>query len=136
MINYHYISVIRKAGLYYKDERKNVRRMAETQLTDYFGTEEWKSIDIDSTSSNDDFLNLYLNRIQKHRQEIVVTRVSQDGGGYQYRIILATKRTRGGNPWLSAVRDVKDRVERTSLKELERYISVIKGDQTRLDTFW
>ena len=57
----------------------------------------------------DDFLNYYCNKIKTETTRKIVLRLPVKGpGGYRYDIILATRVTRGRNPWIKPMEDLRE----------------------------
>jgi three-Cys-motif partner protein len=131
IINHPWSGVARIAGNYYSRTDQSRESFGET-LDNFFGDSAWR--DITPNSIAEDLYDFYLSRITKYRSEIVEFSVTMAGGG-QYRIVVATQRTRRGSPWLKPLRELRDRLSRISDTQLERLVQVYKGNQTQLTDF-
>jgi three-Cys-motif partner protein len=73
------------------------------KLTSFFGDEKWKDC-----HEPDDFLVCYMKKISEETtREIVLPLPVKGPKGYRYDIILATKPTRGGNPWIKPMEELQ-----------------------------
>lgn len=73
-------------------------------LTRFYGCDVWENCD-----SGAELLGSYMGLIQgvSNRKNIVPIHV-QGVGGFRYDLLLATKETPGGNPWLIPMREIGD----------------------------
>lgn len=73
------------------------------KLSWFFGDEEWEDFE-----DPEDPLAYYTCKIAKETTRKVVLPLPVKGpGGYRYDIILATRRTRGGNPWIKPMKELQ-----------------------------
>ena len=97
------------------------------RLDQFFGTNDWRNIGYD----DERYLNLYIKKIKKFKEIVEYIKVSGKGS-YFYYILLATKKTRGNNPWLEAVKNLKQRIEKTKGDVIEQLIAIYRKEQITL----
>jgi three-Cys-motif partner protein len=120
IINYQVAAVRRSTG------RSNEEGYARG-LTAFFGTDEWQNIE----DSDEARLELYLKQIRTYKENAIDIKV-RGRGGYFYYMIVAVKETRKGSPWLRAIYDAKERIEKTSPDNIERLLTIYRGEQATL----
>jgi three-Cys-motif partner protein len=120
LINYHPEAVRRVYG------RKHELPYSET-LDRFFGTTEWQEIEYD----DEKYFKLYIGRIKNIKDVVEFIKV-RGKGNYFYYIILATRKTKGGNPWLRAFLRLKQQIERTKGDVIEQLLDIYSGRQARL----
>lgn len=131
IINYPWSGVARFARGYHGTSGKG-RKKSGKRLDSFFGDTSWRNVPEDSSAEW--LYDFYLNRLEKHKSEVVEFRISMKGGG-QYRILIATRKTRGGSPWLDPVRELRDRLDGITDETLTKLVDVYKGKQRPL-TDW
>ncbi len=143
IINCQYNSAARNVGTYRGHCDNKTKQAIERRLSRYFGSDAWKQSKGGHEGELERSLkDLYIRKLKEHREKIVETCTGQDKGGYKYAILVATKKTRGDSPWLSAIEDARDRIERISHSQLEEWIDFYRGRresveiQKQLDEFW
>jgi three-Cys-motif partner protein len=78
----------------------------EKNLNNFFGDERWKYAE-----ESNDLLNLYVQKIRTETSRKLVISLPVIGkGSYRYDIILATRVTRGGSPWIKSMQDLEARM--------------------------
>jgi len=97
------------------------------RLTEFYGDETWKN-----ASNEHDLLNIYLSKIKSIRSVIETIEV-KGPRMFHYHIIFAFRRTLRGNPWLTAIRRLKERIERTKYDVFETVLDVFYG---RIKPLW
>jgi len=123
LINYHPEAVRRVYG------RKDEPPYSQT-LDRFFGTAEWQNIEYD----DEKYFKLYIGRIKNIKDVVEFIKV-RGKGNYFYYIILATRKTKGGNPWLRAFLRLKQQIERTKGDVIEQLLDIYSGRQARLSYF-
>ncbi len=100
-------------------------------LDEYFGSGEWRS-----ARNERDLISLYERNITSKGRIVHKIRVHGRGLFYYY-IVLATRPTSGGNPWLEPIENrLKPRIEKTSGDIFRQLISIFEGDIITLDNFF
>ena len=133
IINYMYSGVARLFGSYHGTKGKTKSSIDNT-LTEFFGTQEWKEIS-QGPGCGELLFDLYLERIKKHRSRVVFVPIPSEVGGFQYRIIIAVKKTKKGSPWLKPIEQAKDRLERMNHSQLRLVVDIFRKRQSTLDEF-
>jgi three-Cys-motif partner protein len=95
----------------------------ETSLNLYFGGDEWKKC-----NGDDELFQLYLQKIEQHKEVVIPIRVKGPGGFY-YFVIVAVRRTKGAQDWIDAVQRAKEKIEQASSEDAERFLDIYKGKQ-------
>ena len=76
------------------------------KLNWFFGDERWKKC-----HGHEDFLNAYINKIREEtKRQIVLPLPVKGPRGYRYDILLATRRTRGGSPWIKPMNELQEKM--------------------------
>lgn len=92
-------------------------------LNRFFGGNEWKKL-----AYPDDFLSLYAEKIQLNtNRKIVLSFPVKGPRGFRYDVLLATRYTRGGSPWIKPMIDLRENVEKYRFKMVERILDILKG---------
>ncbi|MHA2046418.1 MAG: three-Cys-motif partner protein TcmP [Candidatus Thorarchaeota archaeon] len=133
VINYPFTGVGRLCGSFHGLKGKT-RESTGARVTKFFGTDSWKQIPRGGGMSQLLYQH-YLKRVQQKRGMIVEFPVMGEVGGFQYRIIVAAKKTSSGSPWMEPIVDLRDRVTRMTSDELSKLVDIYKGDQTTLFDF-
>lgn len=82
----------------------------------------------------DDLLQLYEDNLRKYRSNIMDVLIK--GDKFRYHLIFATRETKGGTPWLKAVKYIKDNIEEFGSEKLIRAIlGYLSGKNPRLTDF-
>lgn len=80
--------------------------------------------------------NIYLNQLaERNRPKQVVTRVQAGAGSYQYDLAYVSRRTKNDNPWMDAIRYVRDFIENFHGGDIDRILDVIQGEQHTLEQY-
>jgi three-Cys-motif partner protein len=133
MINYMYSGVARLVGSYH-GTKGDTKASIERKLTDFFGTDDWKEMPPGSGSAEPLF-ELYLSRVQNHRAKTIVIPIPSEIGGFQYRIIIAVKETKGGSPWLIPLEQVREKMEKMSYSQLKLIVDIYRKRQMTLEDY-
>lgn len=81
-------------------------KATEKKLNWFFGDDRWKVC-----HSHEEFLNAYTNKIREETNRQIVLPLPVKGPrGYRYDIILATRRTRGGSPWIKPMKELQEKM--------------------------
>lgn len=101
------------------------------RLNKFYGDDSWKT-----AKSRDDFLRCYEDKLREYRDIVINIRIKEKRrGGFYYHLIFATRKTKGGNPWLQAVDLIKNRIENHTGDAVKYAFDVLSGDATKLDWF-
>jgi three-Cys-motif partner protein len=74
------------------------------RLNWFFGDGRWKNCE-----EAGDLLNCYVDKIRNETtRKIVLPLPVRGSGSYRYDIILATRETRGGSPWVKSMKELKE----------------------------
>jgi three-Cys-motif partner protein len=95
-------------------------------LSRFFGTAEWQSC-----TSSEDYLNLYVQQIKKYKDFTIPIKI-QGLGNYHYYLIVAVKKTKGTQGWISAILRVKENVEKATYKDVKKFIDIFRKKQATL----
>jgi three-Cys-motif partner protein len=76
----------------------------------------------------------FVARIRDYRPKVVEMDV-RSGDGYYYRLIYATRQTRGGSSYISSVEALKKRVESVSGKFVQLVVDVLENRRKDMDSF-
>jgi three-Cys-motif partner protein len=134
VINYPFTGVGRICGSFHGLEGKTKESTGAT-VTKFFGTDSWKHIPPGEGMSQRLYQH-YLKRVQQKRGMIVEFPVMGEVGGFQYRIIVAVKKTSSGSPWMQPIVNLRNKVTRMTSDELSKLVDIYKGDQTTLPDFY
>jgi three-Cys-motif partner protein len=132
VINYPYYGVGRLCASY-EATSDQTKQSTGILIDNFFGTHDWSEIEC-GTGIAERLYGLYLNRLKEHRSEVVEFPIMMIGGA-QYRILVATRKTSTGSPWLQPVLDLRNRIQSISDGELGILVSIYKGNQTQLTDF-
>lgn len=94
-----------------------------TRLNTFYGDERW--IDL---STPEELLEGYILKIKEEsdRQEVVPLPV-KGPGSFRYDLILATRRTKGRNPWLDAMRRLREDIQGYSGDLVKDALDILTG---------
>lgn len=97
-------------------------------MTNYFGDEEWKE-----ARNRDELLELYNKKIENYRDVVEAILVKGEERNFLYHLIFATRRTRGRNPWLKAIKECKGYIENLGEERMIRAsLNYLAGRSQRL----
>lgn len=86
-----------------RNRSKGCEAMAE-RLNWYFGDDGWRNC-----TSPDQLLQLYIDKIRRETsREIVLPLPVKGERSYRYDIVLATRKTRGGSPWIQPMKELQE----------------------------
>ena len=134
IINYPYSGVARLVGGYHGTEGSAKESIGQ-KLTEFFGTQEWIEIPKDD-GMGELLFNLYLSRVKLNRSKVVVIPIPSEVGGFQYRIVIATKKTGGNSPWLRPMEKAREKLETMTHKQLKRLVDIYRERQDTLDKYF
>lgn len=97
------------------------------RLQRFFGTDEWKSC-----KNEEELFKLYLERIREHREIAIPIKVTSPHRFYYY-IVVAVRKTKGSQKWISAIEDTKEKIEKIKPEELESIVKRLSGRQEKLE---
>jgi three-Cys-motif partner protein len=121
LINFPTTNVNRASG--HKD--------SETALIDYYGGEMWQS-----ANGKDELLDAYTTRLSSlEKTEQVVTNIHSGKKNYQYDMIYATRKTRGGSDYINAIEYINKFVEAVDGADVEDMLQILRGDQMTMESF-
>ncbi len=120
IINYQSTGVSRSA-------LKENKTSAEIEtLQRFFGTDEWKAC-----GNEDALFKLYLEKIRKHREVTIPIKV-RSPYRFHYYMIVAVRKTRGSQRWVSVIEETKEKIEAIKPEDLENIIRRLSGGQVKL----
>ncbi len=99
----------------------------EKLITEFYGDDSWRN-----ASGSNDLLDIYIDKIQSIPRRIALSIKVKITRSIYYDIILATRKTRGNNPYLRPVRNLKKKIEETKLEEFDKILDVITGRRATL----
>jgi three-Cys-motif partner protein len=113
---------------------RNINKETTTELDEFYG------MDLSNVTFHrnirEQCLQLYLeNLANRDRPKQVVTGVDAGTGSYGYELAYVARKTRNGNPWLDAIRYVRDFVEQFHGGDIHRMLEVIQGNQGELQKY-
>ena len=97
-----------------------------------YGDESWKNF-----HSRDECLFGYIEKIRANsNREVVIPCRINGPGSYHYDLIIATRKTRGGSPYMDAVRELSTRVENLRPNFIQSILDILKGRRKSLDSYF
>ena len=101
------------------------------KLDAFFGDDRWKKLD-----NADELLLGYVDKIKQdtNRKRIVTLPIKGDGS-YRYDLILATKVTKGENPWMSAMDSLSETISEYNPEFIRQALNILTGRIDTLDKF-
>jgi three-Cys-motif partner protein len=121
MINYQPTSVRRIVG----SARSNP--VYEEPLNNYFGSDAWKAC-----SNDNELLGLYVQNVKRYREVVIPIRV-QGPEAFYYYIIVAVRKTGGGQGWIEAIMRAKKSIEQATSDDAKRFLDVYMKRQATMD---
>ena len=121
MINYQPTSVRRIVG-----SAKN-NTAYEQSLDDFFGSDSWKAC-----HNDDELLSLYVENLKQHREVVIPIKV-QSPEAFHYYIIIAVRKTAGGQGWIEAIHRAKANIEEANSDDAKRFLDVYTGRQATMN---
>lgn len=102
------------------------------KANNFFGTNNWKNI-----NTPDELFTMYLENIEQYRSEIKFFKIMKNKNVEAYRLVVCTKKTKSGNPWLHKFeKEIKKRLENESGETIKMtYLVEIFKLQTSLNAF-
>lgn len=97
------------------------------KLQRFFGTDEWKTC-----KNEEELFKLYLERIKEHREIVIPIKVTSPHRFYYY-IIVAVRKTKGSQKWVSVIEDTKEKIEKIRPEDLESVVRRLSGSQEKLE---
>lgn len=95
----------------------------------FFGDDRWKDCE-----EPDDFLNAYMSKITEETTRKIVLPLPVKGPrGYRYDIILATRMTRGGNPWIKPMEELQNMMGGYKPEIIEKTLDILMKRQLSLN---
>lgn len=127
IVNYQPDAVSRTVGTAKSPRVAEDQRIKSAEkLTRFFGTEDWKT-----RTTDQQYLDLYLSQIARHKEITIPIRVC-GSESYYYYIIVAVRKTKGSQGWIRAILQTREKIEHTSSTEIERLLKVYRGQQKTL----
>lgn len=124
LFNFQSQSVARLVG-----RAKKGKSALEETLNRFFGDDGWKKHD-----SPDSLLHYYIEKIRyMTSRDIVLSFPVKGPRGFRYDILLATRRTRGGSPWIMPMIELQEKVEKYRFRTVELILDILKGRVVPLD---
>ncbi|MCK4320192.1 three-Cys-motif partner protein TcmP [Candidatus Bathyarchaeota archaeon] len=99
------------------------------RLNWFFGDDRWKDC-----QEPDDFLKAYISKIQQETTRNLVLPLPVKGRrGYRYDIILATRITSGGSPWIKPMEELQNMMGGYRPKLVEKTLDILMKRQLSLN---
>jgi len=99
------------------------------KLNWFFGDDRWR----DCEQAND-LLECYIDKIENETtRKIVLPLPVRGSGSYRYDIILATRKTRGGSPWIKPMEDLQKIMGGYRPELIERTLDILMHRQRSLN---
>ncbi|MEM0121188.1 MAG: three-Cys-motif partner protein TcmP, partial [Thermoprotei archaeon] len=124
IINYMCASIKRIWGKARKGDENSINIMNR-----FFGDDSWKAPNV---RDSEDLFNVYFKKIREHK-EISIPVIVRGPGSFHYHIIFAVRKTQGTQGWLKAIIEAKEKVEKASHKDAERFLLIYSRKQTTLN---
>jgi len=104
----------------------------EERLNWFFGDDGWRDC-----KEQDDFLERYIDKIRRETtREVVLPLPVKGEKSFRYDIILATRKTQGGNPWMVPMEQLRRRMGGYRPKIVEKTLDILTKRQLSLtDSF-
>ena len=96
-------------------------------ITEFYGDESWRY-----ASDSEDLLDRYINKIKEKTRKLVLPIKVRISPSIYYDVILVTRRTKRGSPYLQPVEILKSKIERTKPKDFVKILDVIAGRRATL----
>jgi len=126
IINCQYGGLARIVGTFHGNCEESKRESIRQTVTKFYGNKDWESVSPEYELAKG-LKEIYLRQVRRFRDEIIVTTMGQEGGGFRYAIVVGTRLTSGGSPWLRGVRDAAERIMKSRHSELQKWIEVYRG---------
>ena len=97
-------------------------------LSRFYGTDAWEK------ANRDTLCAVYELNLRSRRGITIPIKIK--GDSYDYDVVLATRVTRGGSPWLNAVYTAKEKVERFTGKAVEIALDILTGRSKEITWFF
>jgi three-Cys-motif partner protein len=106
-------------------------KKTEENLNNFFGDERWKD-----AGEADDLLYFYMHKIRTETSRKIVIPLPVIGEkSFRYDIILATRRTRGGSPWIKAMQELQERMGGYKPALIRSILDVLMHRQSSFNDF-
>lgn len=130
LFNFQTLEVLRNVR---KAQKKALGWEATTErLNWFFGDSKWTDY-----TDPDSILYCYMDKIRNETTRKVVLALPVQGPrGYRYDIILATRITRGGSPWIKAMEELKEIMGGYKPKIVEKTLDILMKRQQTLNGLW
>lgn len=121
LINFPTSNILRASG----------HKGSENAMTDYYGGDMWRP-----ANGKDELLEAYTTRLSSlEKTEQVVTNIDSGTKNYQYDMIYATRKTRGGSDYINAIEYINRFVEAVDGADIEDMLQILRGDQMTMESF-
>lgn len=101
------------------------------KLNWFFGDDRWKEC-----QEADELLECYIEKIRNETTRKVVLPLPVKGSGsYRYDIILATRKTRGGNPWIRAMEELQGIMGGYRPEIVKKTLDILMKRQSSLNNY-
>jgi len=132
IINYMCGGVGRIWGTIYSSSTKTSTKESLSKTMDvFFGTDDWKNCPPPPNGNAECLFNIYFNRVKEFREKSIPIKV-RGIRGFHYHMIVGVRKTKGTQPWISAIERVKSKVENITEDEIKRLIDIYRGRQRQL----
>lgn len=111
---------------------KSGNQSAANNLSRFYGDDRWQDL-----SGPDELLESYKEKLREdtNRKQVISLPV-RGPGSYRYDLILATRRTRGGNPWIRPMEDLSESMSQYGPDFVKMALDILTGRRTTLDSFF
>jgi len=127
IFNFQSVTVYREVKQYQENPTFEPRK-----LMALYGDDRWVNY-----QSRDDCLEGFIQKIKSEtNREIVIPLIVRGPNNYQYDLLVATKRTAGGSPWMNPMREIQQKFHKLESKIAQTVIDVLKGRKKTLSDFY
>jgi len=100
-------------------------------ICNFFGDDKWQY-----SGEADDLLDCYIEKIRTETSRKLVISLPVIGkGSHRYDIILATRVTRGGSPWIKAMKKLQENMGSYKPKLIRNILDYLMHRQSSVDDF-
>jgi len=127
IFNFQSQNVARVVGL-----ANSGNQSAANNLSSFYDDDRWLGL-----SGPDELLEGYKEKIRGDtNRKLVISLPVRGPGSYRYDLILATRITRGGNPWIRPMEDLSESMSRYGPDFVKVALDILTGRRTTLDSFF
>jgi three-Cys-motif partner protein len=102
------------------------------RLNQFYGDDRWRNLD-----GADELLIGYMEKIREETTRKRVVPLPVKGpGSYRYDLILATRKTKGDNPWLKPMEALAETMNGFTPDFIQKALNILTGGQRILDSYF